>query len=156
MDSSSSWLWAIHTFFTAHSAPVSAYSSPAAHMFSSAALQQASTPSSGFTGIEWLQLFGIIIALIFSALSSATETAMTSVSRIKIKNLVAEGVGAMAAAILTGNGAIGQLANLEYATNFPIGDPDDDSKFPGLSPWTPAMLQLLQDMEAGIRAGLGN
>jgi putative hemolysin len=91
MDSSSSWLWAIHAFFTAHSVPVSAYSSPAVRFLSSAALQQAATPASGFTGIEWLQLFGIIIALIFSALSSATETAMTSVSRIKIKNLVAEG-----------------------------------------------------------------
>jgi magnesium and cobalt exporter, CNNM family len=40
---------------------------------------------------EWLQLFGIIIALILSACSSAAETALTSVSRIKIKHLVEEG-----------------------------------------------------------------
>lgn len=91
MDSSSSWLWSIHTFIAAHSSAVSAHASPTAHFLSFTALQQAPGSSSGFTGIEWLQLFGIIIALIFSALSSATETALTSVSRIKIKNLVSEG-----------------------------------------------------------------
>jgi CBS domain containing-hemolysin-like protein len=44
-----------------------------------------------WTSVEWLQLIGIFIALILSACSSAAETALTSVSRIKIKNLVEEG-----------------------------------------------------------------
>lgn len=51
----------------------------------------ASNVSPGFTFIEWLQLVGIIIALLLSACSSAAETALTSVNRIHIKNLVAEG-----------------------------------------------------------------
>ena len=44
-----------------------------------------------WTSVEWFQLIGIFIALILSACSSAAETALTSVSRIKIKNLVEEG-----------------------------------------------------------------
>jgi putative hemolysin len=44
-----------------------------------------------WTSVEWFQLFGIFIALILSACSSAAETALTSVSRIKIKNMVEEG-----------------------------------------------------------------
>lgn len=44
-----------------------------------------------WTAVEWFQLIGILIALMLSACSSAAETALTSVSRIKIKNMVAEG-----------------------------------------------------------------
>ena len=44
-----------------------------------------------FTGETWLQLFILIVALILSATASAAETALTSVSRIKLKNLVEEG-----------------------------------------------------------------
>jgi magnesium and cobalt exporter, CNNM family len=39
----------------------------------------------------WLQLILLAIMLIFCALASASETALTSVSRIKLKNLVEEG-----------------------------------------------------------------
>lgn len=39
----------------------------------------------------WVQLIILIVALILSALSSASETALTSVSRIKLKNLIEEG-----------------------------------------------------------------
>src|SRR5215831_8037728 len=91
MDSSSSWLWTIHTFFSAHSSAVSALHGLGFPFLSSITLRHAETSSSGFSGVEWLQLFGIILALILSGLSSATETALTSVSRIKIKNLAAEG-----------------------------------------------------------------
>jgi putative hemolysin len=52
---------------------------------------QGSAASSGWTAAEWLQLLGIFIALILSACSSAAETALTSVSRIKIKNQVEDG-----------------------------------------------------------------
>jgi putative hemolysin len=46
---------------------------------------------SSWTSVETFQLLGIIIALLLSACSSAAETALTSVSRVKIKNLVEEG-----------------------------------------------------------------
>src|SRR6185437_3595202 len=46
---------------------------------------------SSWTSVETFQLLGILIALILSACSSAAQTALTSVSRIKIKNLVEEG-----------------------------------------------------------------
>ncbi len=46
---------------------------------------------SSWTSVETFQLLGILIALILSACSSAAETALTSVSRIKIKNRVADG-----------------------------------------------------------------
>ncbi len=39
----------------------------------------------------WLQLSVLIIALIICGVASAAETALTSVSRIKLKNLVEEG-----------------------------------------------------------------
>ena len=39
----------------------------------------------------WLQLIVLIISLILCAMASAAETALTSVSRIKLKNLVEEG-----------------------------------------------------------------
>jgi CBS domain containing-hemolysin-like protein len=39
----------------------------------------------------WLQLIILIISLILCAMASAAETALTSVSRIKLKNLVEEG-----------------------------------------------------------------
>lgn len=39
----------------------------------------------------WFQLILLMVMLIFCALSSASETALTSVSRIKLKNLVEEG-----------------------------------------------------------------
>src|SRR5437667_12597656 len=39
----------------------------------------------------WLQLIVLIISLILCAMASAAETALTSISRIKLKNLVEEG-----------------------------------------------------------------
>ncbi|HEY0754878.1 MAG TPA: hemolysin family protein [Ktedonobacteraceae bacterium] len=39
----------------------------------------------------WLQVILLVIMLIFCALASATETALTSVSRIKLRNLAEEG-----------------------------------------------------------------
>src|SRR5712691_1776396 len=44
-----------------------------------------------FDGTAWLQLFIMIVALILCGIASASETALTSVSRIKLKNLVEEG-----------------------------------------------------------------
>ena len=44
-----------------------------------------------FDAEAWFQLFLLVIMLILCALSSASETALTSVSRIKLKNLVEEG-----------------------------------------------------------------
>src|SRR5579875_593769 len=44
-----------------------------------------------FTGEMWLQFFILIISLFLSATASAAETALTSVSRIKLKNMVEEG-----------------------------------------------------------------
>jgi putative hemolysin len=39
----------------------------------------------------WLQLVVMVVALVLCAVASATETALTSISRIKLKNLVEEG-----------------------------------------------------------------
>ena len=44
-----------------------------------------------FDAEAWLQLIILIIALILCGLASASETALTSVSRIKLRNLVEEG-----------------------------------------------------------------
>jgi magnesium and cobalt exporter, CNNM family len=44
-----------------------------------------------FDGESWFQLILLVIMLIFCALASATETALTSVSRIKLRNLAEEG-----------------------------------------------------------------
>ncbi len=44
-----------------------------------------------FDGTAWLQLFIMIVALILCGTASAAETALTSISRIKLKNLVEEG-----------------------------------------------------------------
>ncbi len=44
-----------------------------------------------FTGESWLQLIILVVALILCAIASAAETALTSISRIKLKNLVEEG-----------------------------------------------------------------
>ena len=44
-----------------------------------------------FDSEAWLQLFILIVALILCGIASASETAFTSVSRIKLKNLVEEG-----------------------------------------------------------------
>ncbi|HEU0004306.1 MAG TPA: DUF21 domain-containing protein, partial [Ktedonobacteraceae bacterium] len=44
-----------------------------------------------FDGEAWLQLFIMIVALILCGIASASETAFTSLSRIKLKNLVEEG-----------------------------------------------------------------
>ena len=44
-----------------------------------------------FDGTAWLQLFILIVALILCGIASASETALTSISRIKLKNLVEEG-----------------------------------------------------------------
>ncbi len=43
------------------------------------------------TGEVWLQLIILIVALILCGFASAAETALTSVSRIKLKNLIEEG-----------------------------------------------------------------
>jgi len=40
---------------------------------------------------SWIQLILLFAMLVFCALASASETALTSVSRIKLKNLVEEG-----------------------------------------------------------------
>ncbi len=45
----------------------------------------------GFTGADWALLAGVIAALIIAAASAAAETALTSVSRIRIRNLAEEG-----------------------------------------------------------------
>ena len=44
-----------------------------------------------FDGTAWLQLFILVVALILCGIASASETAFTSVSRIKLKNLVEDG-----------------------------------------------------------------
>ena len=44
-----------------------------------------------FDGTAWLQLFILIVALILCGIASASETAFTSISRIKLKNQVEEG-----------------------------------------------------------------
>ncbi len=44
-----------------------------------------------FDGTAWLQLFILIVALILCGIASASETALTSVSRIKLKNMVEDG-----------------------------------------------------------------
>ena len=44
-----------------------------------------------FDGAAWLQFFILIVALILCGIASASETAFTSLSRIKLKNLVEEG-----------------------------------------------------------------
>jgi putative hemolysin len=44
-----------------------------------------------FDGEAWLQLVILIVALILCGMASAAETALTSVSRIKLKNLAEEG-----------------------------------------------------------------
>jgi putative hemolysin len=49
------------------------------------------TQSPQFDFEAWLQLLILIISLILCATASAAETALTSVSRIKLKNLVEEG-----------------------------------------------------------------
>src|SRR5258707_3007013 len=48
-----------------------------------------STPQ--FTSASWLQLIILLVSLILCAMASAAETALTSISRIKLKNLVEEG-----------------------------------------------------------------
>jgi CBS domain containing-hemolysin-like protein len=47
--------------------------------------------TSQITGEVWLQLIVLIVALILCGFASAAETALTSVSRIKLKNLIEEG-----------------------------------------------------------------
>src|SRR3989441_10612829 len=44
-----------------------------------------------FTPEQWLQVAILVISLILCAMASAAETALTSISRIKLKNLVEEG-----------------------------------------------------------------
>src|SRR5260370_16549185 len=44
-----------------------------------------------FDAQAWVQLAILIISLILTAVASATETALTSVSRIKLRNLAGEG-----------------------------------------------------------------
>ena len=57
-----------------------------------AALHVASTSQvPQFDTEAWLQLIILIISLVLCAMASAAETALTSISRIKLKNLVEEG-----------------------------------------------------------------
>jgi putative hemolysin len=58
---------------------------------SSLSAQPTAATATGFTTLDWIKLFGAIVALILCAMASAAETALTSVSRIKIKNLVESG-----------------------------------------------------------------
>ena len=44
-----------------------------------------STPQ--FTSASWLQLIILLVSLFLCAMASAAETALTSISRIKLKNL---------------------------------------------------------------------
>ncbi len=44
-----------------------------------------------FDAVAWLQLTILIVSLVLCALASAAETAFTSISRIKLKNLVEDG-----------------------------------------------------------------
>src|SRR5579859_1451209 len=60
-----------------------------AAVFMTHAARNAQIPS--FDGTAWLQLFILIVALILCGIASASETALTSVSRIKLKNMVEEG-----------------------------------------------------------------
>lgn len=50
-----------------------------------------STNASQLTGEVWLQLVILIVSLILCGIASAAETALTSVSRIKLKNLIEDG-----------------------------------------------------------------
>ncbi len=63
------------------------YSSAA--MFLTRAASDFAVPT--FDSGAWLQLFILVVALIFCGFASASETAFTSVSRIKLKNLVEDG-----------------------------------------------------------------
>jgi CBS domain containing-hemolysin-like protein len=47
--------------------------------------------TSQITGEVWLQLIVLVVALVLCGFASAAETALTSVSRIKLKNLIEEG-----------------------------------------------------------------
>ncbi|GHO91297.1 gliding motility protein GldE [Reticulibacter mediterranei] len=47
--------------------------------------------TSQITGEVWLQLIVLFVALVLCGFASAAETALTSVSRIKLKNLIEEG-----------------------------------------------------------------
>ncbi len=51
----------------------------------------AEVQSPQFDAAAWLQLITLIVSLILCAMASAAETALTSISRIKLKNLVEEG-----------------------------------------------------------------
>ncbi|HLZ20650.1 MAG TPA: hemolysin family protein [Ktedonobacterales bacterium] len=44
-----------------------------------------------FTGTDWIFLIVLLLALLLAATSAAAETALTSVSRIKVRNLAEEG-----------------------------------------------------------------
>ena len=44
-----------------------------------------------FSSVSWLQFAILIVALILCAMASAAETSLTSISRIKLRNLVEEG-----------------------------------------------------------------
>ncbi len=63
---------------------------PAAHSLLTG-LSASGATAPGFTGLDWLKLIGAIVALILCGTASAAETALTSVSRIKIKNLAETG-----------------------------------------------------------------
>ncbi len=52
---------------------------------------QMDTQTLSFNGQEWLQLAIMIVALVLAGAASAAETALTSISRIKLKNLAEEG-----------------------------------------------------------------
>jgi putative hemolysin len=56
-----------------------------------AAFQGSGSSASGLSLVEWLQLVGTVIALILCALASAAETALTSLSRVKMKSMAEEG-----------------------------------------------------------------
>ncbi|MGH2515425.1 MAG: hypothetical protein ACRDHP_07200, partial [Ktedonobacterales bacterium] len=56
-----------------------------------AVLGAASTGAAPFTGTDWILLIVLVVALLLAATSAAAETALTSVSRIKIRNLAEEG-----------------------------------------------------------------
>src|SRR5579872_1642651 len=51
----------------------------------------AATAGAAFTGTDWILLIVLIVALLLAATAAAAETALTSVNRIKVRNLAEEG-----------------------------------------------------------------
>ncbi len=66
-------------------------SSPWPGPLAAAMPQTSAAPLHVFTGADWGLLIGLLFVLVIAGLASASETALTSLSRIKIRNLAQEG-----------------------------------------------------------------